>query len=184
MPPSRFQIQQAAKAIKNQGVIAYPTESVYGLGCNPLCEKAVNKILQLKRRPIKKGLILIASNFKQLAFFTDLSLTDKEKIRSNTAAQTWLVKKSTQTPLWICGEHSKVAIRVSQHPIVKALCNEAGMAIVSTSANTANSKSAASLLQVRQYFPTQLDFYLPGSTGSLSKATPIIDLETSEFIRD
>jgi len=183
MTPSRFQIRAAAKAIKNQGVIAYPTESVFGLGCLPLSESAVSKLLHLKRRPAEKGLILIASKLAQLENFTILSDADREKINAQNTATTWLVNKSELTPEWISGKHKKVAIRVSKHPIVSALCDEVGGTIVSTSANTSTAKAAANILQVRQYFPVELDYYLAGETGDIISATPIIDIETMDTIR-
>jgi len=183
MTPSRFQIRQAANVIKSQGVISYPTEAVYGLGCDPFSEIAVNKILQLKQRSVEKGLIIIASKIEQLEEITELSPADRKKINEHSSPVTWLVNKSTLTPQWISGKHTKIAIRVSQHPVVQALCNAAHTAIVSTSANTANLKPATTLLQVHQYFPTQLDFYLPGDTGDLNQVTPIIDIETTQSIR-
>lgn len=184
MMPSRFQIRAAAKAIKNQGVIAYPTESVFGLGCLPLSESAVTKLLQLKRRPAEKGLILIASKLEQLEHFTVLSDQDREQINTQNTPITWLVNKSSLTPEWISGKHKKVAVRVSTHPVVKALCDEVGGAIVSTSANTSTAKAASSALQVRRYFPVELDYYLMGETGDVVDATPIIDIETMQVIRD
>ena len=183
MTPSRFQIRAAAKAIKNQGVIAYPTESVFGLGCLPLSEPAVAKLLQLKRRSPEKGLILIASKLEQLEHFTLLNIEDREKILQQETPTTWLVKKSEHTPEWISGKHKKVAVRVSTHPVVKALCDEVGGAIVSTSANTSTAKAATSALQVRQYFPVELDYYLMGKTGDVVTATPIIDIESMQFVR-
>jgi len=181
--PSRFQIRAAAKAIKNQGVIAYPTESVFGLGCLPLSEPAVSKLLQLKCRPVEKGLILIASKLEQLEHFTLLDDADREKINAQSTATTWLVSKSELTPEWISGKHKKVAIRVSTHPTVRALCDEVEGAIVSTSANTSTAKAATSILQVRQYFPVELDYYLAGETGDIVTATQIIDIETMKVIR-
>lgn len=181
--PSRFQIRAAAKAIKKQGVIAYPTESVFGLGCLPLSESAVNKILQLKRRPVEKGLILIGSNLEQLEYFTKLSKDDRNRITSEKSPVTWLVDKSELTPAWVSGKHDKVAIRVTTHPVVKALCDEVNGAIISTSANPSSAKPATTVLQVRQYFPVQLDYYLSGKTGSIKSATPIIDIATSNVIR-
>ncbi len=183
MTPSRFQIRQAARIIKSQGVITYPTEAVYGLGCDPLSEIAVKKILQLKRRPIEKGLILIASKIEQLEELTELSPADRKKINQHTTPVTWLVKKSSLTPHWISGNHDRVAVRISQHSVVQALCNEAGTAIVSTSTNTSRLKPATTLLQARRYFPMQLDYYLPGNIGELQQVTPIINIDTDQTIR-
>jgi len=184
MMPSRFQIKAAARVIKNQGVISYPTESVFGLGCLPLSESAVKRLLQLKHRSVEKGLILIASTLEQLERFTLLSDADRKIINTQNTPTTWLVNKSELTPEWISGAHKKVAVRVSTHPVVKALCNEVGNAIVSTSANISTTKAATSALQVRRYFPVELDYYLTGKTGNIISATPIVDLETMLTIRD
>lgn len=183
MTHSRFQIRGAANAIKNQGVICYPTESVFGLGCLPLSEPAVEKILTLKQREVEKGLILVASRLDQLEPFTILSECDKQKIITQKTPTTWLVKKSPLTPDWISGKHDKVAIRLSSHPVIIALCDELNSAIVSTSANKSTAKAATNILQVRQYFPYELDFYLAGKTGDVGAATPIIDIETLISIR-
>ncbi|VAW64089.1 Threonylcarbamoyl-AMP synthase [hydrothermal vent metagenome] len=180
---STFQILQAAKIIHHGGIIAYPTESVYGLGCDPLSEHAVNRILQLKQRPVEKGLILLASNLQQLLAFVEISRDEEKKISDFKAPMTWLVKKSIQTPSWISGRHSKVAIRISQHPLVQQLCQQLAQPIVSTSANPSNKKPANSVLQARHYFRNNIDMYLNGETGPLKNPTPISDLANNELIR-
>lgn len=180
---SPFQIRQAASAIRNQGVICYPTESVFGLGCDPLCCTAVEKILQLKQRPVEKGLILIASRIEQLTPYVLLSDAQRTQILEQPSATTWLVNKSTVTPPWISGQHSKVAIRLSKHPLVQALCNQLDYAIVSTSANPSTQPAARTLLKVKQYFPGELDYYLNGALGNVGNATPIIDMQSGAIIR-
>lgn len=180
---SRLQLKQCIQVINNNGVIAYPTESVFGLGCNPLSEEAVSKILHLKHRPAEKGLILIAETLTQLEPFTQLNDQWRKQILETKAPTTWLVRKSKMTPDWICGRHSKVAIRVSQHPVVKAICNNYRGPIVSTSANPAGSSPANTLLQARLYFNGQVDMFVPGSTGDVKQATPIIDIESQRQIR-
>jgi len=181
--PSPFQIRQAASAIRNEGVICYPTESVFGLGCDPLSSTAVEKILQLKQRPVDKGLILIASHIEQLAPYVQLSDAQRARLLEQTAAITWLVNKSAATPPWISGRHSKLAIRLSKHPLVQALCDQLNSAIVSTSANPSTLAAAKNLLRVKQYFPDQLDYYLNGELGNVGNATPIIDMQSGVTIR-
>lgn len=181
--PSRFLVRCAAKTLRHKGVIAYPTESVYGLGCDPLSFTAVNRILELKQRPVSKGLILIASNLLQLEAYININETYRETINSHPTPMTWLVNVSPLTPDWIKGDHQKVAVRVSQHSVVKELCNAFNGPIVSTSANPAGARAAANILQVRQYFPHQLDMYLSGNTGQIKLATPITDIETGQIIR-
>lgn len=181
--PSPFQIHQAASAIRNEGVISYPTESVFGLGCDPLCYTAVDKILRLKQRPVDKGLILIASRIEQLAPYVLLSNSQRTQILEQTSATTWLVNKSSLTPPWISGRHSKVAVRLSKHPVVQALCDQLDFAIVSTSANPSTQASAKNLLRVKQYFPNALDYYLNGELGNVGNATPIIDIQSGAIVR-
>ena len=180
---SKFQILKAARIIQKEGVIAYPTESVFGLGCNPLSEKAVFRILQLKHRAVEKGLIVIAANIDQLKPFIDITELQEEKIVSYKQPMTWLVNKSELTPHWISGKHSKVAIRICQHPAAIELCKQLKHPVVSTSANPAKLKPANTAMQARHYFSNRVDMYLNGNTGNLITATPITDIETEQIIR-
>lgn len=180
---SKFQILKAARLIQKGGTIAYPTESVYGLGCDPLSEKAVFRILQLKHRPVEKGLIIVAANISQLRPFIEISEQDKEVIAQYKTPMTWLVNKSELTPQWISGKHTKVAIRICQHPTVIKLCEKLKHPIVSTSANPAKLKPANTAMQARHYFSNQVDMYLNEKTGDLLTPTPITDLESGKQIR-
>lgn len=181
--PSPFQIRQAASTILQGGVISYPTESVFGLGCDPLSIASVYKILNLKQRHVEKGLILIGSKLSQLEPYARLIQTDKDKILSQKIPTTWLVNKSDLTPEWISGKHPKVAIRLSSHPIVKSLCDELDGAIVSTSANPSSLPAARNALDIQKYFSDGIDYHLNGELGNVASATPIIDIESGEFIR-
>lgn len=181
--PSRFQLIKAARAIRNEGVIAYPTESVFGLGCDPFSENAVKKILRIKHRPVDKGLIIIAANLNQLMPYINISTTEKNTITQYESAMTWLVNKSELTPYWISGKHKSIAIRISQHPLVIDLCSTLNHPIVSTSANPAGLKPAASSIKARLYFADTVDVYLSGSTGQLTQPTPITDIKTNNVIR-
>lgn len=181
---SKFQLSKAAHIIHNEGVIAYPTESVFGLGCDPLSEHAVNRILQLKQRHVNKGLIIIADNINQLIPYINISASEKIKIEKFKTPMTWLVNKSKLTPPWISGKHNKVAIRVCQHPLVKHLCKLLNSPIVSTSANPAGIKPATNILQARNYFLDGIDLYLNDNTGTLARPTPITDLSNNALIRD
>jgi len=182
--PSKFQINKAANIIHNEGIIAYPTESVYGLGCDPLSETAVNKILQLKHRPVEKGLIIIAANLQQLLPYINISTEESKAINEHKTAITWLVKKSIHAPPWIYGKHPKIAIRVSLHPLVNQLCLRLQHPLVSTSANPSGVNPATSALESRCYFKDQVDMYLSGKTGTLIKPTPILDLTSKALIRN
>lgn len=181
--PSRFILQQAAECFKQGGIIAYPTEAVYGLGCDPLNSAAVEQLLHLKNRPLKKGLILLSDNINKLLPFIDISASQCDQI-TQSISTTWLVKASSLTPAWIKGQHKKVAVRVSQHPVVKAFCKQLDRPIISTSANPSSRPAAKTMLQLQQYFHHQVDFIVPGNVGSLNKPTQIIDLDSQKILRN
>ncbi len=169
------------------GVIAYPTEAVWGLGCDPFNEEAVCRLLSLKKRSPDKGVILIASHIRQFDFI----LKDLSKPQLSTLQQTWpgpvswIVPVNNSIPYWISGNHSGVALRVSNHPVVKALCDNYGGPIVSTSANTQGHLAAKTGWQVRRYFKRNphLDFITQGVVGNRTKPSQIFDLLTQAVIR-
>jgi L-threonylcarbamoyladenylate synthase len=173
----------AASVCNQGGVIAYPTESVFGLGCNPDDLTAVEKLLALKNRPVEKGLILIAAHIEQLQPYIIASNTAMQRISSQTQPTTWLVKTSSYTPAWITGQHNKVAVRITQHPVARHLCAQLNYPLVSTSANPGGKPPARSGLQARIYFAHTVDYYVAGKVGALKNPTQIIDMETGKIIR-
>ena len=174
----------AIKALQSGGVIAYPTEAVYGLGCLPVCWPAVLRILDLKQRSVRKGLILVASSPEQLLPYI---VFPNERIRNKVMSTwpgpvTWVLPARPGVPFWIRGDHDSVAVRVSEHKIVRLLCARAGP-LVSTSANPSRMPPARSALKVRSYFGEQLDYIVPGKLGLLSHTTPIRDALSGKFLR-
>ena len=144
----------ASNTIQTGGVIAYPTEAVWGLGCDPFNHQAVSKILSLKGRPMSKGLILIAANTQQFDFILK-DLSEKQLSILNQSwpgPYTWIVPNNGSVPYWVSGEHSGVALRVSNHPFVQALCGYYGGPIVSTSANPQGKPEARNRWQVFRFF--------------------------------
>ncbi len=156
------------KTLKNGGIIAYPTESVFGLGCDPFNESAVMKLLALKKRSMDKGLILIASEWDQVS-----TLTDHPMMTLETPC-TFLYPAIKKAPKWITGNSSKIALRLTQHPIVKKLCDAWGGALVSTSANISTQNPARTYQEIMDQFPTGIDLIVEGELGSLKNPTPII----------
>lgn len=174
-----------ARRITAGGVVAYPTEAVYGLGCHPESEAAVTRLLALKGRDRGKGLILIAAGFEQLRNYL-LPWDDRAMepiLASWPGPFTWLLPASPSAPTWICGRHATLAVRVTAHPIASALCRMAGTALVSTSANLAGHRPARSLLEIRRQFGDSIDVLLPGPLGGLKRPTPIRDGCTGLFVR-
>lgn len=181
---SQWQLQQTARTVRHGGVIAYPTEAVWGLGCDPWDAIAVERILELKARPMHKGLIVIAGAIEQVDFLLeDLPDTWLERLRQSwPGPNTWLVPHQNLLPEWVTGEHDTVAVRVTDHPLVQALCALTGP-LISTSANPAGRPSARSRLRVEQYFAGQLDGVLGGQLGGRRNPSLIRDLRSGEVIR-
>ena len=178
-------INLAVQTLYRQGVLAYPTEAVWGLGCDPWSETAVAKILDLKRRPEHKGLILIGSHWDQFKpFLEGLDKgRQKELNRPYKKPLTWLIPHNGTAPDWIVGKHDSLAVRVTKHPIAAALCHLFDGPIVSTSANPQGLPAATSGFKVKCYFSKALDYQTPGRVGGSAKASEIRDLLTGEVIR-
>lgn len=168
-------------------VVAYPTEAVWGLGCDPHQQQAVEKILMLKSRPVEKGVILIAATLAQVEpYLIGLNAEQYQRVvqswSQGQGAHTWLVPLTPDIPRWISGTHDRVAIRVSQHPTVQALCLAFGGPIVSTSANPAGLSEARSADQVRMYFNDCVRC-VTGEVGGAQQPSQIKDALTGQTIR-
>lgn len=178
-------VQQAASVIRAGGVVAYPTEGVWGLGCLPDDTISINRILDLKGRSAHKGLILVAANFEQLSPWLDLLSSEQLARLQSTwpGPNTWLVPHHGRAPVLISGQHDKIALRVSAHSVVQALCQLAGSALVSTSANPQGMVAATSQQEVQAYFGRAIDAYCPGEVQTPGKTSTIRDLLTGAEIR-
>lgn len=170
--------------IKHGGLIAYATESCYGLGCDPRNRNAVRRLLQLKQRPQHKGLILIAGNYAQLApYLQPLSPDAQQKLRRDGAqAITYLMPVKPGCPRWLRGAHATLAVRITAHRGAASLCNALGMALVSTSANRSGAKSARTYAQCRRLFGEQV-WVLPGRIGKRKKPSTIIAWSDGRILR-
>jgi L-threonylcarbamoyladenylate synthase len=175
----------AVAALRQGGVIAYPTEAVYGLGCDPFDEAAVARLFALKQRPLSQGVLLIAADFAQVEKF--IGAAPAAAIARARASwpgpQTWVLPRSAQTPSWLAGAHAGIALRVTAHPLAAQLCRAFGAAIVSTSANRHGEPPARSAAEVRSAFGDELAYILDGPTGGLERPTPIRDAIGGEIIR-
>lgn len=181
---SSWRVQQAAREIRAGAVIAYPTEAVWGLGCDPWDEDAVYRLLAIKGRSVEKGVILVADNIRQFDFlFEDYPQDWLDKMSSTwPGPNTWLVPHRGLLPAWITGQHDSVAVRVSDHPLVRELCALVGP-LVSTSANPQGRPPARSRLRVEQYFRGQVDLVLGGALGGRKSPSVIRDLRSGEVVR-
>ncbi len=184
MTKSSIKIRLAVQKIQAGEVIAYPTEAVYGLGCDPLNEEAVLNLLALKKRSIDKGLILIASSLTQLEPYLQLNDEIRSKVQATWPGPvTWIIPAQTWVPQWLTGQHSSLAVRVTAHPIAKLLCEKNGEPLVSTSANTSSKPPATKSWQVADCLNDRKLFVVPGKVGRLKQATPIYDVLNHRQIR-
>lgn len=178
-------LDTAARIVRAGGVIAYPTETVYGLGCDPFNEAAVTRLLAVKRRPVEKGLILVAADVDQLSGLVTLSDTDRRTLENVWPAPvTYLLPVSPAIPAWIRGRFDTVAVRVSAHPLARALAAALGTPVVSTSANRAGRPAARNRFQVARQLGAELDFIVTGEADPRGRPSTIIDLQSGRTVRD
>lgn len=181
----RLALRRAARIVRGGGVIAYPTEAVFGLGCIPRQRAAVMRVLAIKRRSWRKGLILIGSSLSQLEPYVVLP---PEPLRSEVLASwpgphTWVLAARANAPRWITGGRSSVAVRVTAHPLAAALCLAVGEAIVSTSANVSRRPPHRRLLRLRSDLGRRVDYVLAGPLGGLAEPTRIRDGRSGGVLR-
>jgi len=181
----RVVVARIARLVRAGGVVAYPTEGVFGLGCVAEDGTAVDRILALKGRGAAQGLIVIAADFVQVeALLTPLN----GKLRARLDATwpgpvTWVVPARAETPAWLTGGRSTLAVRITAHPAARALCEEVGAALVSTSATRHGRPPARTALAVRRIFGDTIDGVLPGPCGTLGGPTEIRDLASGRVLR-
>lgn len=173
------------EALQQGAVIAYPTEGVYGLGCDPLCESAVLRLLALKKRKVDKGLILIAASVEQIMPYIAPIPQNRmqEVLKTWPGPFTWIFPATQMVPKWICGDHKTIAVRVTAHPVVKTLCTAFGGPLVSTSANLQGQPPVYTAHAVKEIFPTGIAVIVPGKTSGLKNPTKIRDAISGLTIR-
>ncbi len=178
-------LDDAVAALRRGGVVAYPTEAVWGLGCDPHDERAVARLFALKQRPATVGVLLIGADFDQVARY--IGPTPAEAIARARAtwpgSETWIFPANDAVPAWIVGDHAGIALRVTAHPLAAALCRAFGGALVSTSANRHGDAPARTIDEVQAMFGDRLDGIIDGALGGLGRPTPIRDAITGHTLR-
>ncbi|MCO4785006.1 L-threonylcarbamoyladenylate synthase [Marinomonas atlantica] len=176
---------QVAEILRNGGVVAYPTEAVWGLGCDPFNQPAVQRILTLKSRPVEKGLILISGAAQHLEPWQEIleHVMFTRLIEVTDRPTSWVVPDTLITPDWVRGQHPGVAIRLSQHEPVQNLCSAYGGVLVSTSANPAGLDPARSKEEVINYFGDTLDAIFDAPLGNAGQPSQVLDLITGKQFR-
>ena len=182
---SRLAIRRAARIVRGGGVIAYPTEAVFGLGCLPRDRAAVERVLAIKRRSWRKGLILIGADLAQLERYVVLPAEPRRSqvLASWPGPYTWVLEARADAPRWITGGRRSVAVRVTAHPVARQLCLAVGEALVSTSANVSRRPPHRRRLRLRRDLGRRVEYVLPGPLGELAPPTAIRDGRSGVFLR-
>ncbi|TPG11418.1 tRNA threonylcarbamoyladenosine biosynthesis protein RimN [Rhodanobacter glycinis] len=177
----------AAALMHAGGVLAYPTEAVFGLGCDPHDHAAFERLFALKQRPPAQGVLLIAAEFAQVERYIELADVPGEVLQQVRASwpgpYTWIFPRSAEVPAWIAGAHAGIALRVTAHEPAAALCRAFGGALVSTSANPHGQPPAREAQIVADYFGDALDGLLDAPLGGQSHPTVIRDALSGAIIR-
>lgn len=184
MPYSAALIRKVRAHLRNDGIVAYATESCYGLGCDPRNARAVRRLLQLKRRPQSKGLILVADRYSRLRRYLLPPTAQQSRQLDQTwpGPHTWLMPASRHTPRWLRGQHESIAVRVTAYPDAAELCRALGTALVSTSANRAGLKPLKTRSACVKTFGQSV-LVLPGRVGGRKTPSTIQHLLTGKIIR-
>ncbi|MGD8311786.1 MAG: Sua5/YciO/YrdC/YwlC family protein [Gammaproteobacteria bacterium] len=182
---NNWHIREALRQLAAGGIIAYPTETVYGLGCNPWDGTAVLRLLALKRRHLEQGVILIADEFARLEplLFPVSSPVRRRVTTPRSRPVSWVLPCTPEIPEWLRGNHPSLAVRLATHPIAIELCRQWEGPLVSTSANIHGRAPARSPLAVRKAFGNRLDYILHGSCGS-GRPSEIRDALSGRILRN
>lgn len=181
----RADMDAAAAVLRAGGVIAYPTEGVYGLGCDPANLAAFQRIFAAKRRPPEQGVLLIAASLEQVRPL----IGDAPQAAFDRANAIWpgphtfIFPRSAAVPEWVAGGHPGIALRVTAHAPAAALCRAFGGPLVSTSANRHGEAPALSAAAIQAIFGDELDGVVDAPLGGLARPTPITDAVSGAIIR-
>ncbi|OHZ60312.1 tRNA threonylcarbamoyladenosine biosynthesis protein RimN [Neisseria gonorrhoeae] len=171
--------------LKKGGLVAYPTESCYGLGCLPTLAKALGKLVHLKKRPQHKGMIVIGNQLEQLQPLLQMPFENIQTMLRNEwpAPKTFLLlAKSGVLPALRGKRRSKLAVRVPDHTGARRLCQALGMPLVSTSCNRAGKRACRTEREVRRQFGRDV-WIVGGRIGRQKSPSQIIDGETGKRLR-
>lgn len=173
-------LNTTVQVLSSGKIIGYPTEGVWGLGCDPDNKLAVARLLKLKGRSEDKGFILVGSKISHLEKYANLNRY-KKTFQSKWPGPHTLIFPTKIAPEWITGGKQSVALRLSKHKTIVKICEAFEGAIVSSSANVEGEPPAKTPEEVKKNFPEI--FLVKGRTGCLKGPTPIQDVVSKELLR-
>ncbi len=186
MNVSRYRLLRAVDLLRAGGVVCHPTEAVWGLACLPHNPAAVARICDMKQRDPAKGLLLVADSIDRVRpLLESLTTTQRDRVLNSWPGPvTWVLPDTEFAPPWVRGHFDSVAVRVSEHPLTRALCAAADSCLVSTSANPAGMNPARDQQQAQRYFAAAVHYYMPGRCGGRDKPSAIYDALTGAVLRE
>ena len=181
--PHRQDVRRGVAHLRRGGVIAYPTEGVWGLGCDPRQRRALRRILALKGRPQHKGVLLVAGRTAETRHYWSAQEIGPALLAQLWPGTTLVLPAAPTAPFWIRGRHESIAVRISTHPAIVALSRVFGGAIVSTSANPAGQQPARDLRTLYRYFGRSL-WVLPARLGGQRRPSRMVDARSGRVLRE
>jgi len=180
---SDFLIRHAAHIIRHGGIIAYPTDTIYGLGCDPYNAEAVARLNTIKQRPLNKQFILLAAEIKQIAPLVEIDMQQQITIMQTSEPTSWVADASPSAPSWLTGDSGTITIRICEQDDVQRLCHILGHPIISTSANPSGKPPATNALELHKYFHHVVDAILASNQKLNSSPSKIIRLCDNQVLR-
>ena len=178
-------LRKLSAYLKKGGLLAYPTESCYGLGCIPTSVRAVRRLVRLKKRPQHKGMIVIGANLKQLKTQIDVPSNEIEMLleREWPAPKTFLLPAKKNVLSVLRGsKRNKLAVRVPAHEAARYLCKALNTPLVSTSCNRAGKRPCKTEREVRRQFGRDVRI-IRGLIGKQKQPSQIIDALSGKRLR-
>lgn len=177
-----WRLGRLARILATGGIVAHPTEGVFGLACDPLNARALARTIALKRRDGAKGLIVIGAATEHLAGLAHAD--DLVRLPATERATTWVVRAGPLAPRLVTGGRCTIAVRLCSHRPTAALCHAFGRAVVSTSANRSGSPPVQSALGVRLRFGVSVDGVMGDAVGGARRPSRIVELASGRVLRD
>lgn len=183
---SPWRIRHYVQSIEHGAVFAYPTDTIWGLGCHPSNQEAIQRVQQIKRRSPRKGLILLSNDFEYCRAYVDDALYNHYcslLSQSQPKPTTWILQASESCPQWLTGSRETVAIRITQASLIEALCGELKHPLVSTSANRSGEPPSRNSYLIHKHFRQHVDFIIDGFDTGTKKASEIRDAKNGIILR-
>ena len=183
--PQKRLIRKIVEIIRNGGIVAYPTDTVYGIGCDIMNKKAIARVYQIKQRPKSKPFSFICSDLKNISYYAKVSnYAYKTMRRLLPGPFTFILEGSRQVPKMMLTKRKTAGIRVPEHAICHEIVSELGNPVISTSATEPDGTIMSHPSLIHDFFGTRLDAVIDGGpvSGQPSSVISLID-DIPEVIR-